>query len=1010
MSEQLLKAILNLFVIVVKEDDITESERKQVIEFLKQHLNSNNFDTYLDFFDKKGAEVISAVDDLDDEKEIGELCKQINIELTKKQKTVLIKELIELILADGSISEKENELVTLIASTIHIESKEVDDLKQFVLANKIEDFDPKQTVFITDQDVTLNDAIGIKIVEGISGYLAFIYINSSDTYFIKYLGDHELSLNNISLPPEKIQIFPPGSSIRGLKFSPIYYSDVVGHFLKTAEAAQISFEANNISYRFSSGDLGLRNISIGENSGKMIGLMGASGAGKSTLLNVLNGSDTPFEGEVLINGFNIHTEKNRIEGVVGFVPQDDLLIEDLTVYQNLYFAAKLCFKELSETDIDRLVKKTLQSLGLLETKNLRVGSPLEKTISGGQRKRLNIGLELLREPAVLFADEPTSGLSSRDSENIMDLLKELSLKGKLVFVVIHQPSSDLFKMFDKLVILDVGGYQIYYGDPVEAVVYFKDIINVANKNESACTVCGNVNPEQIFNIIETKIVDEYGKQTNDRKILPEEWNNFYQKRKDHSGIEKVTDKPPSSLRIPNLYKQFNVFLIRDLLSKIGNRQYMIINILEAPFLAFILAFIVRYFSMDEDISLGYVFSKNINLPSYMFMSIIVSLFMGLTVSAEEIIRDRKILKREAFLNLSKGSYLGSKIVLLFSLTAFQSYLFVLVGNTILDINGMFAVYWLVMFSTGCFANILGLNISSAFNSAVTIYILIPILLIPQLMLSGAVVKFDKLNPQITNESYVPLVGDIMTSRWALEALMITQFKDNKFESIFYETDKKLANTEYKKLYYLPKLKTKLESINQHYLQQNMEGNEDVKYDLDVLKNEIDKELEIVGKDQFAHSEDLTIEGFNTDVSAATLKFINELNNYYVSIYNNGVSEKDQIFRRMNETPEKAKTFEKLRQDYQNEAISALVRNVSEPQRIVERHGKFIRKINPVYMKPVNQAGFLDFRTQFYVAEKHFAGIYIPTIVFNLSVIWFLTILLSVTLYYDLLKRLMTQKR
>ena len=100
----------------------------------------------------------------------------------------------------------------------------------------------------------------------------------------------------------------------------------------------------------------------------------------------------------------------------------------------------------------------LEDLGLAESKDLKVGSPLKKTISGGQRKRLNIGLELFGEPAVLFCDEPTSGLSSRDSENIIDLLKELSLKGKLVFAVIHQPSSDIFKMFDKLLILDSGGF------------------------------------------------------------------------------------------------------------------------------------------------------------------------------------------------------------------------------------------------------------------------------------------------------------------------------------------------------------------------------------------------------------------------------------------------------------------------------------------------------------------------------------------------------------------------
>ena len=160
----------------------------------------------------------------------------------------------------------------------------------------------------------------------------------------------------------------------------------------------------------------------------------------------------------------------------------------------------------------------LDSIGLSQAKDLKVGSPLAKTISGGQRKRLNIALELIREPSILFVDEPTSGLSSNDSEVIMDLLKILALKGKLIFVVIHQPSSEIFKMFDKLIILDVGGYPIYKGDPVDAVVYFKKLIHHVNAEESECETCGNVNPEQIFNIIDMKVVDEYGAHTGNRKV------------------------------------------------------------------------------------------------------------------------------------------------------------------------------------------------------------------------------------------------------------------------------------------------------------------------------------------------------------------------------------------------------------------------------------------------------------------------------------------------------------
>ncbi|MEP5069851.1 MAG: ABC transporter permease, partial [Crocinitomicaceae bacterium] len=265
----------------------------------------------------------------------------------------------------------------------------------------------------------------------------------------------------------------------------------------------------------------------------------------------------------------------------------------------------------------------------------------------------------------------------------MDLLKELSLRGKMVFVVIHQPSSEIFKMFDKLVILDTGGHQIYYGNPVKAVTYFKNMVEMIDKDQSACIECGNVNPEQIFNIIEMKVVDEYGRFTNKRKYSPTQWHEQFANNIEVEKVVEEDTKPEKSLDLPNKLKQAKIFLQRDVLAKISNRQYVLINLLEAPALALLLALITK-FSPDGS---QYTFYKNENIPVFFFMSIIVALFMGLTVSAEEIIKDRKILKREGFLHLSKLSYLSSKTLILFCLSAVQTLLFVLVGSLILEIQG-----------------------------------------------------------------------------------------------------------------------------------------------------------------------------------------------------------------------------------------------------------------------------------------------------------------------------------
>jgi ABC-type multidrug transport system ATPase subunit len=718
----------------------------------------------------------------------------------------------------------------------------------------------------------------------------------------------------------------------------------------------------------------------------------------------LNGSEKPTRGHVFINGIDIHKEPQRIEGIIGFVPQDDLLIEDLTVYENLYYAAKLCFSDLDEKSIDSLVMKTLEDLGLAERKDLKVGSPLQKTISGGQRKRLNIGLELLREPSILFCDEPTSGLSSRDSENIIDLLKELSLKGKLVFAVIHQPSSDIFKKFDRLLILDTGGYQIYYGNPVDSIVYFKRSIDMINSELGECIECGNVNPEQIFNIIETKVINEYGQFTNERKITPEQWHKIYKKNARLPVVKTSNEEVKSTLRIPGRIRQTKLFALRDIKAKIHNRQYMIINLLEAPLLAFILAFIVRYYNIDDNIRTVYVFSKNVNLPAYLFMSVIVALFMGLTVSAEEIIRDRKILKREAFLHLSRSSYLLSKIGILFLLSAIQTLCFVLVGNYILEIKGMMIEHWMILFSASCFANVLGLNISSAFNSAVTIYILIPLLIIPQLILSGVVVKFDKLNPVIGNTATVPFVGDVMASRWAFEASMVTQFKDNRFEREFYMYDKVMAHADYKKTYYISELETRLQYCLHHFKSAEPEIQSKLSTDLQLVRNEISKEISSIGQANQPWIDQLNPAQFDSLVYRQAIEFMTVLKRFYINRYNKAEAARENKIRKMTDTPDKEKAFNRFKEEYRNESIADFVKNLTEPHKIIERDGKLVQKIYPVYKDP-DPDHIVDFDAQFYMPFKHFLNRNIDTLLFNTGVIWSMTLFLIITLYFDILRKL-----
>jgi ABC-type multidrug transport system ATPase subunit len=1016
MSEQILKALMQLFAIIARPESNTEDRRTVVESFLKRQLNQELVDEYLKVFDDFYSVNQEKQKETDHRRrrisassvKVLKICSEINKELAEPQKIIVLIQLLEFVKSDNSaITEQEMEFLNTVAESFFVPLEEYKRMKEFIHFSFDQLPDDEEIMIIDGKEDSEFESIKTKHVkvDALQGQIRVLNIQMANLYFIRYIGHNEIYMNGQMLEREKVYPFNYGSSIRNQQIKPIYYSDVVSRYAEDKIKSKIVFAVKNVEYRFKNGKLGLHDISFTEYSGSLVGIMGASGAGKSTLLNVLNGSSPPTGGSVKINDVSIHTQKDEIEGIIGHVSQDDLLIEELSVFQNLYYNAKLCFDNYSDEQLVNAVDKVLKNLGLFEIKDIQVGSPLNKKISGGQRKRLNIALELIREPAVLFLDEPTSGLSSRDSENILDLLKELSLKGKLVFVVIHQPSSDIFKMFDKLLILDTGGYLIYNGNPVDSIVYFKSKVHHANWNESECHTCGNVNPEQVFNIVEASVLDEYGKLTDTRKISPTEWSEFYGQNKSveaevHAGKEEL---PEISFKVPGKLKQFWVFVSRDVLKKLSDTQYLAINFLEAPILASLLAYIIKYFSVDVANEFGYTLSGNSNLPVYLFMSVIVAIFMGLTVSAEEIIKDRKILKREAFLNLSWSGYLMSKVFVQFALSAIQAATFVIIGNTIMEIRGMYFEYWLVLFSAWASSNILGLVISDSFKTVVTIYILIPFLVIPQIILSGIIVKFEKLNPKISSPESIPLYGEIITARWAYEALATYQFMENDYQKKYYFIDKLSSNASFKESFLINDLNNKLSFVENNL--GNTLKSEKIKYNLDLVRNEIIKETayrkELKKEFQgaidisFPNLERLSIEKVDKEVLAEATKYLATVREFYSKLFKYVYNKKNEIKMKEDQDVTSA-----LKRKYYNESLDEFVTNKNEYERIVEYKGKLIQKIDPIYLDPVKP--FV--KSHFYAPRKMIFGTYYKTFWVNLMVIWVSIIMLYVALYFRLLKK------
>jgi ABC-type multidrug transport system ATPase subunit len=691
--------------------------------------------------------------------------------------------------------------------------------------------------------------------------------------------------------------------------------------------------------------------------------------------------------------------KNKLKGIIGYIPQDDLLIEELTVHQNLFFNARLCLSNFPLSKIRKIVGKIMVDLDLWEVRNLKVGNPLDKVISGGQRKRINIALELVREPYILFVDEPTSGLSSVDSEVVINLLKEQTYKGKLVMVNIHQPSSDLFKLFDKIIILDKGGCQIFYGNPNAAVVHFKTISRQANPEEDQCTKCGNINPDQVLQIVEAKIVDEHGKLTQTRKVSPEEWAGlFRQKYKNQQGITQMRPKklPENFYSIPGRLKQMGIFFIRDLLSKLANRQYILISMLGAPLLALLLGYFTRYAKGDS-----YKFMENDNLTAYLFMCVITALFLGLIISSEEILKDRKILKRESFLNLSWFSYINSKLMMMFLISAIQTISFVLVGNSILGIKGMTFHYWLVLFTTSCCANMIGLNLSSALNSVITIYILIPFILIPQLLFSGVLVKYEKLHTskKASSYEYVPFIGELMPARWSFEALAVEQFKNNRYEKIFFPYNMEINQNDWYATY--------LRNI----IDLNLQECRKAKIFSDTLKNNIRRTgFYLKQMSDYAGYEvpDILSGAFNEGkldslTSAKTKYFLDILTNEFRKRIKQAIHSKDSVLKPIIANSDERENLYRLESDYYNKALATFVLNDDILLKSIQKPKRVVQKYEPIFMAPTANNG----RAHFCAPFKIIGNTEIDTFWFNLAVIWLVSLILYIALYFNLLRKLLS---
>lgn len=992
IAEPILNALLHLFAMLTSRLRGAERQaaHQKVLAYLNHHVRLTDTGTYIGLYEDL-IEVHEGEDDAALLKSAGQMAVRLKGLLHGFEKYASIIRFLELTaIAPGR--ELPRQIARLLSSELGVDT----------------DAAERMLLFVTDPDSALASGIcrmlgGGENTTGIfQGHLAALRLPEEDLYLVSPMGAEPIWLEGHPLEKGACHPLLSGQVIRDRWGAELYFANVAAAFSKSPrETSRIDFRATHLEYRFPNSTNGLRDFSFAEHGGRMVAVMGGSGAGKSTLLCVLNGTLRPDSGRLMLNGCDVYAQPESCEGVIGFVPQDDLLFEDLTVFENLYYAARLCMAHLSEEELVRRVRRLLSELGQLEAADLKVGSPLQKTISGGQRKRLNIALELIREPDVLFVDEPTSGLSSADSEMVMSLLKEQAARDKLVFVVIHQPSSKIYRMFDSLWILDQGGWPIFNGTPIEAVAYFRSRGGIPGADEAICGNCGGVNPEQIFEIVESKILDKNGQFTRERRITPEKWNELYRDYsadRERNRLPAATSavEPPAplekSLNRPGLFGQLRVFFARDVRARLANRPYTLINLLEPPLLGLLIGLVARG-------AFGgvYSFHDNNNLHVFFFMSVIAAVFLGLSVSAEEICRDGRILRRERFLHLSWFSYINSKTLYLAGVAALQMFLFTAVANFLIEVPGMFLKSWGVLFLSSFCSSVLGLNISASFRSAVTIYILIPLVLIPQMLLCGVVIKYDDLIAPNSIRREVPRYANLLPPRWGYEALVVEQYVHNTYTRHIVEADAVLRLAEQDLDYYLPELLSRVKSVP---ILAGRGETRELLAQFRILKNEFARLEKRTGLPSGLHSSDFEPSAFNDTVTRQAEAYLARCRQFFFERRRAASMEKREIEARL-EKEYGAKGVEELKRKNTNLSIQRQALNLQDFEPVGAAKDGLFQKTLPIYQTPESPVG----EAHFLARHKRLGHRLVPTGPFNAMALVVLTFLLYLALYFKALPRL-----
>jgi ABC-type multidrug transport system ATPase subunit len=635
------------------------------------------------------------------------LSQKISAELALQERHVLIIRLYEFVSGLQSETKQALEFVDLIADMLDVSEESHEAIRHFCLNEKWDEF-------------------------------ACFVLNQSEIYY--YLPDINLLDNSIGFVEKQIHAFSRHRTMR-FKDGKVY------DYLKLREifsgrSPQFNFSVKQLSVKLGQDTNLFHKMDICFEAPAMIAVLGPSGAGKSSFLRLIAGVQSGGSAEFFTDAEDLH---------ISMVPQEDHISADVPLLEQLRGIQANYGLDVKDSNRAEVI---LRDLHLEKYANTKPMETQQSRLSGGERKRFGIACSLMTNPDVLLCDEPSSGLSSQDSEVLVKHLRKIADEGRLIIASLHQPEMQLLRYFEKMLYLDEGGTPVFYGSPAEFFPY------ISAKTESLSAGAGLLVDERTeISSAEAMIRRKKtpGKVGSKRLFPPDFWLNAY--------TGKITKPQANSLYRSHLNLKIIKAFRQDLSALFHRKFYAAFCLIYAPLMALALALVSR-FSPGE----GYLSDANTHLPVFFMMSIVVAIFGGLVFSISEISREQAVRKREFVVEGNNRRFFFVKLMRLLLLSGIQSILFSAIALLILDMFWLFSsltvMYFLLMIS----AAIAGMLISVLAKGKSWAYIMIPIIIIPQLLFSGALIPWSKF-PGISYHDKAPIVSRIMPSAIAFEALM-----------------------------------------------------------------------------------------------------------------------------------------------------------------------------------------------------------------------------------------------